>query len=444
MKSIIGLTLLGGIVAGVVALNSVARKPDGKSVLYVAGEPEVVVELASPEQGAIVRVVQAPGTVEAYQEVDISAEVVGKILEMPVDEGSIVKKGDLLCRLDDEDYRARLISAEANVAKLRASVVQAEADFEKAERDLKRQGDLSERNATSLLELADYQTAWVRNRALLEIRKQELIQAEAALKSATEDLKKTIITAPIDGIVSQRFAKQGEVVVTGTMNNPGTRIMVVSDLSKMQVRCRVDESDAPLVDSGQFARIYLQSDTQKSIAGRVERVCPKGTKPQGRDMVTFETLVLVESDDPRVKPGMTANVEIEVARQDEAVTIPIHAVVNRRRKDLPKELVDEFDRRRAVSDGVARIRAAEFIPVIWAVSENRANPRLVETGISDDLKVEVVRGLELGERVVVGPYRSLDQLKDGAKVKVENDKKDGKKTLPGPPEPNEAQAKAGN
>ncbi len=440
MKSVIGLFILGGMVAGVVALNNVARESDGKSVLNVAGELEVPVESISPEQGMIVRTVQAPGTVEALQEVDISAEVVGKILEMPVEEGNKVKKGDLLCRLDDEDYRARLISAEAHVAKLKASVVGAEADLEKAERDFKRQTELSEVNATSMLELADYKTTWVRFRSMVEVRKQELIQAEAELRSSHENLQKTVIRSPIDGIVSQRFAKQGEVVVTGTMNNLGTRIMVVSDMSKMQVRCRVDESDSPLVKTQQSARIYLQSDTEKSIAGHVDRVCPKGTKPTGRDMVTFETLVLVDSDDARVKSGMTANVEIEVARQSDAVTIPIQAVVNRRRKDLPKELVAEFDRRREATDGSVRIRAAEFVPVVWSIVDGTARPRLVETGISDDLKVEVKKGVELGDRVVTGPYRSLDQLKDGSKVKVEGDKKDEKfeeKT------PGEAQANAG-
>jgi len=443
MKGLIGLVVLVGAGFGIVAMNKVARKPDGKSVLHVAQELEFTVEVAVPEAREIVRTVQAPGTVEALQEVDISAEVVGKILEMPVDEGSHVQKGDLLCRLDDADYRARVTSAEANVIKLKATVVQGDADYEKADRDLKRQASLSEQNATSDQEVADYRTAWIRAKAFLEIRKQELVQAEASLQESLKDLQKTVITSPITGIVSQRFAKQGEVVVTGTMNNEGTRIMVVSDLSKMQVRCRVDESDAPDVKENQPARIYLQSDDKKSVAGRVDRAGIKGTKPLGRDMVTFETLVMVEADNVRIKPGMTANVEIEVARQMDAVTIPVQAVVNRKRKDLPKELLEQYDARRTVGDSAARIRVAEYIPIVWIVGEDKkAKPHLVATGISDDVRVEVKDGVALGTRVVTGPYRSLDQLKEGAKVKIEGEEKKEKDKEP-KPDSAEAQAKAG-
>ncbi len=424
MKTIFGFLVLAAVVGGVFALNTVTKTKEGKSVLDVAGEQEVSVEIAAPEQGDIIRTVQAPGEVEALAEVDISAEVVGKILEMPVEEGDGVQKGDLLCRLDDADYRARVRSAEAHVAKLTAAVAQADADYEKADRDFRRQKELSEANATSAIELDDYNTTFKRAKATVDMRKEELKQADADLQSAHEDLEKTIITAPITGVVSQRFAKQGEVVITGTMNNLGTRIMVVSDLSKMQVRCRVDETDAPLVKPDQVARLYLQSDTQKSHPGHVLRVATKGTKPVGRDVVTFETLVMVDSDDPRIKPGMTVNVEIEVARSDNALTIPVQAVVNRKRRDLPKELVEAFDHMRERSDARAKSRAAEYVPVVWAVVDGKADPRLMEAGISDDLRVEVLQGVAVGEQVITGPFRSVDQLKKGSKIKIEEKEKE--------------------
>ncbi len=422
MKTVIGIMLIVGVVAGLYYVNDVTRSEDGTSILHVAGELPINVEVAAPEQRDIVRVVQAPGEVEALSEVEISAEVVAKILEMPVEEGDTVKSGDLLCRLDDADYRARLASANASVAKLKATITQAEADLEKAQRDFQRQVRLSEAEATSALELADYHTALVRARASVEIRRQEQIEAEARLQSAREDLEKTVITAPIDGVVSQLFAKEGEVVVMGTMNNPGTRIMVISDLSKMQVRCRVDETDAPLVLPDQTARIYLQSDTQKGIPGHVLRVAIKGTKPQGRDVVTFETLVLVDSDDLRVKPGMTANTEIEVARSVNVLTVPVQAVVHRKRRDLPEELLTRASELQE-HDPVQRRRAAEYLKIVFCIEEEVAKPRFVVTGISDERGVEIVHGVSSGELVVIGPYRSLDQLKDGSKIKIEEDKK---------------------
>lgn len=425
MKTVIGIVVLVGIVTGLYFLNDITRTEDGSSILKVAGELPVTVKVAKPEQRDIVRTVQAPGEVEALSEVDISAEVVAKILEMPVEEGDTVKQGDLLCRLDDADYRARLTSAEANVAKLKATITQAEADLGKAERDYRRQVRLAESDATSAMELADYRTTLIRTRALVEVRKQELTGAEAMLQSAREDLEKTVITSPIDGIVSQLFAKQGEVVITGTMNNPGTRIMVISNLSEMQVRCRVDETDAPVVESAQVARIYLQSDTQKSIPGHVLRVGTKGTKPPGRDVVTFETLILVDADDPRVKPGMTANVEIEVAREDGVLTVPVESVVHRKRRDLPEELVARYDEQEG-SDLPGQTRhAAEYLKIVFCVSEDVAHPHLVETGISDATGVEIVNGISVDDRIVTGPFRGLDQLKEGSKVKIEAGKDEG-------------------
>lgn len=418
MRTVIGLVVLAAIVGGLYLLNDATRTKDGRSALHVARELPIEVESTKPEQRGIIRTVQAPGDVEAFAEVDISSEVVGKIVEMPVEEGDLVQAGDLLCRLDDADYRARVLSREANVAKLKALIVQAEADVEKAERDWEQQQRLRETNASSPLELANYRTALIGARALLQMRQQELVEAEAFLQSAREDLEKTVIRAPLTGIVSQRFAKQGEVVITGTMNNPGTRIMVVSDLSKMQVRCRIDEADAPLVAPDQIARIYLQSDTRRSIAGSVYRVGTKGTKPLGRDVVTFETLVLITGADPRVKPGMTANVEIEVAGHANALTIPVQAVVYRKRRDLPPELVAEYDRRRAAQDPTLRQNLAEYIKLVFCVQDGKAVPRLVETGINDATSVELLEGVGLDDVIVTGPYRSLDQLKDGSAVKL--------------------------
>lgn len=430
MKTIIGIVVLGAIVAGIYVLNDYTRSEEGQSLLHVAGEPETSVETVQPEQRDIVRTVQAPGEVEAFDEVDISSEVVGKILEMPVEEGDSVQAGQLLCRLDDADFRARVVSAQANVAKLKAMITQAEADLTRVELDWEQMQRLRETNATSPTELAYCRTALVGAQAALEMRRQELIEAEAALQYAREDLAKTVIEAPISGVVSQLFAKQGEVVITGTMNNPGTRVMVISDLSKMQVRCRVDETDAPLVAPGQTARIYLQSDTRRSIPGEVFRAGTKGTKLPGRDVVTFETLVLITGDDPRVKPGMTANLEIEVACREDAVTVPVQAVVYRKRRDLPEDFVKQYDEQQELQDPDARQHLAEYIKLVFCVEDDKAHVRLVQTGISDVSSVEIVEGLTLDDWVVTGPYRSLDRLKDGSPVKLEEDEPEGEEQEP--------------
>lgn len=376
MKGLLTLLVLAAISAGIFALGSLRGKSDGKAILHVAEEVALTVSVAKPAEEEIIRLVQAPGDVEAVLEVDISSEIVAKIIEMPVEEGDVVKKGDLLCRLDDNNLLAEVESGQARIAQLRAAIVQADADLEKAERDLVRQVALSETEATSDLELRDYKTLRDKMKAVREMRHQELVQAEAVLKRIHEDLARTVIRSPIGGVISKLVAELGEVVVTGTMNNPGTVIMTISDLSKMQVRARVDEVDIPLVQPGQKARVYLQSDQDKPVPAQIIRVASKGVKPTGRDVVTFEAIMEVHSHEARIKPGMTANVEIEVDRRGDAITIPVEAIVHRMRKDLSESAVAEFDRLQAGVDLSDRVRQAQYIKVVYVMENDVAKVRV--------------------------------------------------------------------
>lgn len=423
MKTVIGIVVLATVVGGLYMLNDVTRTEEGKSFLNVAGELPLTVTVAKPEQGEIIRLVQAPGDVEAVLEVEISSEILSKIVEMPIEEGDFVKEGDLLCRLDDKNLLADVESGEARIAQLRAGIVQADADLEKAERDFSRQVSLSEANAASDLEVRDYLTIRKKARAVLEMRRQELIQAQAFLKRAREDLKKTVITSPIDGVISKLNAKKGEVVVTGTMNNPGTVIMSISDLSKMQVRARVDEVDVPLVKPDQKGRIYLQSDPDLPVPARVVRVASKGARATGRDVVTFEALLEVLSNEERIKPGMTANVEIEVAKRDDAIAVPVEAVVHRMRKDLPDSILEALDKRQTEVDLSERAKRGQYIKVLYVMEGEIAKVRLADCGIADTRRVEIREGISMDDTVIIGPYRSLDQLRDGKKVALAKEDK---------------------
>ncbi|MEK6643264.1 MAG: efflux RND transporter periplasmic adaptor subunit [Planctomycetota bacterium] len=424
MRRFATLLILMVVVAAIFALGNFRRGADDKPILHVADDVPLTVSIAQPARQEITQIVQAPGDVEAVLEVEVRSEIVAKIDEMPVKEGDIVKKSDLLCRLNDSNLRAEVQSGLARVARLKAAIVDAEAETEKSDRDYRRQLQLTEVDATSDKERQDYSTTFKKARAMLEMRTQELAESEAILTRLKEDLKKTVIIAPIGGIISKLSVKEGEIVVTGTMNNPGTVIMTISDLSKMQVRARVDEVDVPMVKSGQKARIYLQSDQQKPIPAQVVRVASKSTKVVGRDVVSFETILEVQSQDERVRPGMTANVEVEVAKQTDCVTIPLEAVVHRMRKDLPEDIVRKYDAVRA-RDLSEQARQAQYIKVVYIKEEGVAKVRLVDTGIADSRFVELKNGLDLKETVITGPYRSLDQLKEGQKVALS--KEDEKK-----------------
>ncbi len=424
MKGFLVLLVLAAISAGVFALGKVRRESDDKPLLHVATEVALEVNVEAPTRGEIIRLAQAPGDVEAVLDVDISSEIVAKIVEMPVEEGDRVRAGDLLCRLDDKFFLAEIESGKARIAGLKAGITQAEADLEKATRDCERQKRLSEANATSTLELLDYQTIRKKAGAAAEMRRHELEAAQASLRRLEEDLKRTVITSPIDGIISKRNAKPGEVVVTGTMNNAGTVIMTVTDLSKMRVRVRVDEVEVPLVRAGQKALVYLQSDSDRPVPARVERVASKGIKQPGRDIVIFEAILEVLEVDDRIKPGMTANVEIEVAQERDAVTVPVEAVVHRMRKELDDSLVAQFDEMQAKMELSDRMRQAQYIKVVYVKDGEEARVRVIESGIADSKRVEIRSGVAMGEEVIIGPYRSLDQLKDGKKVALATEDED--------------------
>lgn len=427
MKAVWTLLVLAVICGGIFALGRLRRTDDGKPILNVADDVALTVNVATPEREKITRLVQAPGDVEAVDEVEISAEIVSKIVEMAVEEGDEVSAGDLLCRLDDSNLLADAESAAARIARLEASVVQAEVDVEKAERDYKRQLELVESNATSDLEMRDYRTRYRKAVAVHEMHTHELAEAQAFAKRIGEDLKKTVITAPIGGVVSKLNAEQGEVVVTGTMNNPGTVIMSISDLSRMQVRARIDEMDVPYVRADQPGRVYLQSEPDKPVPAKVVRVASKGTKTVGRDVVTFEALLEVLETEARVKPGMTANVEVEVDERDDAITVPVEAVVHRLRKDLPEEIVKAFDEKQAGLELSERVKRGQYIKVLFVKDGDVAKVRLIDSGIADTRRVEICDGIELEDTIIVGPYRSLDQLEDGKKIALApEDKKSSK------------------
>lgn len=434
MRKYVTLLVIVGVVGVVFALGSFRRGADDKPLINVAEEIPLTVFVTRPVKQDITRLVQAPGDVEATLEVEISSEIVAKIEEMPVEENTIVKKGDLLCRLKEDLLRAEVQSCEARIARLQAAMIDSEAELEKAERDYRWQLRLAEAEATSDKERHDYITILKKSKALCEMRKQEILEAQAALKRVKDDLDRTVIRSPIDGIVSRLDAKIGEVVITGTMNNPGTVIMTVSDLSRMQVRARVDEVDVPLVKEGQKARVYLQADQENPVPAKVLRVAAKSTKQEGRDVVTFETLCEILSNDERIRPGMTANVEIEVDHKNDTVTIPVEAIVHRMRKELPPDLVKEYDAKQTATDISDRARAAQYLKVVYVLDGELARVRFVEPGIADTRRVELVTGIKPTDVVITGPYRSLDQLKEARKVSLpEEEKKKLAESAP-PPE----------
>jgi HlyD family secretion protein len=416
--------LAGLLVVGLTAANLV-RAPGSISLDWqLIKPPALEVQAEPPSRGAIVQTITAPGKVESEDEAEIASQLVGRVKEVRVKEGVEVKKDDVLVVLDKTDAKARLDSAMARIERLRGAIEQSEKDLEKALRDARQSGTLAGRGFTTPTEVADARTAVAKAHSGLSMSRQELAESEAMRRTAQREFDLTEIVSPTNGWVSGVNVDVGEVVIAGTVNLPGSVLMTVSNMDKMRVRADVDETDVPLVRKGQPARIFLQAEPLRPVPGAVDLVAPKGKTKN--EVVNFETLVSVErgrvssSTDPQLRPAMTATVEIEVKRSADAMGVPAQAVVHRRRKDLPDTpAVREWAERNARSPGEKSQEAElRYVKIVFVLEGDVARARPVETGLSDERRVEILGGLKPDDRVVVGPFRALDELKDGQSVKI--------------------------
>jgi HlyD family secretion protein len=392
---------------------------------HLRREAPVDVTLAEAAHHDLVHTVEATGKVEAEVEVKISAEVSGRIATLPIHEGDHVRKDQLLLQLDLALFEADVRSGKAKVQKLKESIVMDEADVEKAQRDMERNTQrLVVGRTVDEATAQDSVTTVKKNKAHLNMTKQELLDAESALAKAQEDLRKATIHSSLDGIVSSLSAKQGEVVLVGTMNNPGTVIMTLSEPGSLLARVRIDESKIPLVRVGQKALVHLPNNDRLKLTGTVKHISPKGSKvsalggssstSSSSDVIAFETLIQLDSPPPEVRMEMTVNVEILVDQREGVLTVPAQSVLNRRPRDLPRSLraVAEKESGKAAGPDSSR----RYCQVVFVESQGVAHCRLVKTGIGDRGQVEILEGVKPGERVITGPYRNIDKLHDGTSV----------------------------
>ena len=405
------------VVVGVVAAANLRRDPKRIAIDWQIIKPEArEVSVEIPARGPIVQTITAPGVVEPVEEAEIASQIVGRVVEIRVKDGDAVKKGDLLVKLDETQARAMLDSNGARIARLQAAIAQAESEREKAERDVNRSVKLSTRNVATPTELADARSLLTKFEAALLVARNDLRETEAMRRTSQQDFDRTEIRAPIDGVVAGCEVEVGEVVIPGTTNLAGTVLMTIGNLSQMRVRAEVDETDVPLVKPKQPAKVFLQADPTQPVLGNVDRIAPKGKKTN--EVVSFETLVLVGPATASLRSEMTTTVEIEVRRAEDVLGIPVQAVVHRRRKDLPDtpEMVAWSDRVLGTYGDKAKEAATRYVKIVFVIENGVAKARPVETGISDEKRVEILSGLKPTDRVIVGPFRALDELKDGNTV----------------------------
>ncbi|MGB8658426.1 MAG: efflux RND transporter periplasmic adaptor subunit [Candidatus Zixiibacteriota bacterium] len=376
-----------------------------------SGEKTYQVQAEKVKKTDITSIVTANGKIAPRTDVKISAYVPAKVIQLPVKEGDLVKKGQLLVQLDESEYRAAVNQAKAQLSSAQANLKQAQLTYD-------RQMGLFEKKLSSKEQYDLAETELQRDKALVD-------QATASLEQTQYDLDKTTITSPIDGMVTSLVAEVGEIVMIGTMNNPGTVIMTVSDMSLVEAEVEVDETDIADVKLDQEAKIKIDAYPDTTFRGKVGEIGQTGTLTGvgTQDQVTnFLVKVTLLDTVPTIRPGMSTTVDITTNRRTGVLGIPIQAVVMREEKgDTVKAKKEKTDGALASVDSTSRKKdqkAKKEVEGVFVIENGRAKFAKVKTGVADQQNIEIVSGLKEDDMLVTGTYKILRTLKDGDKVKI--------------------------
>ncbi len=422
---IVVFVILGGCVGGGIWAAKSGKLKDLQEQFNPGMKP-LEVRLEKPRRGDLIRTISAPGSIDPRTKVDISAQVSARIVALLSREGQRVRKGDVLVRLDADDLVAALDSSKAQLASEEARLVGVRAAMENTEREMRRMKELLDTNDVSLSEFEAMKTNYEQAKSSYEQTLNQIDIAKANIKRAEKDLANTTIQASIDGVVTHLDAEVGELVVVGTLNNPGSVIMQLADLSDMLMKAKVDEANIAPVTGGQRCRVFINAYPGKEFVGEVERVRP--TKQLDKDGTTyFETEIRVELPKDNGLRGMLSNVDIEVETLRDVIKVPTQAILDRAVEDLPASI-----RNNPIVD-----KNKKFARVVFVVKDGKAVPLPVTVGSSDLTDTVVLAGLTGDETIIVGPYRSLIGLKADQAVREKIDEPAGETGGKPPAKPEE-------
>ena len=365
--------------------------------------------------------VKASGEIDPRVKVKISAHVIGRIEKLFVKEGDRIEAGQPFLELEQTGFVAARDQSAALLQSAETAVRQAEVDLADARRQERRAVELS---AEGIITQEQLDAAHLRATSAelnLDRARDGVRQARAALDKARDDLAKTTIFAPLAGRVIELNAEEGEVVVSGTMNNPASVIGTIADLSELLAVVDVDETEIVDVALGQEATVDVDAVPGTTYHGQVVEVGSSGyAKPRQPDVTYFRVKVLIADADDGLRPGMSARVAIRTAGHDGVLAVPIQSVVERPPAGAAEKATAGAPSAAGEKATAAATPAGDKEPekVVFVVAAGKAKRLAVATGIADTTHVEITSGLAGGEEVVTGPYRSLRDLKDGEAVRV--------------------------
>jgi HlyD family secretion protein len=385
-------------------------------------EPVITVQTEKVASRTITQVVTASGQVQPKDLVAINPEVSGEIVDLPVVEGQKVTKGQVIVKIRPDQYVAQLQQSEASLQSQMGGEQLAKANYDNSESTYKRAQELYKKKLMSDQDLEAAKTAFDVNKASYESAKANVDQAKAQVAVNQDALNKTVIHAPMDGIVSLLNSKLGERVL-GTSFTTGTEIMDIANMNTMEAQVNVDENDVVLVSVGDTAVISVDAFPDKKIKGIVYQVASSGTTTGAgtQDQVTnfLVKIKILDLNTLDLKPGMSVTADIQTATHHNVLSVPIQSVTVRMPKAAEGAKGENVNTTPAKTSG-NREKAGE---VVFVVKNGVVKAVPVKRGISDDNYVEITSGLKAGEEVVSGSFVAISrELNDGSKVRVDNNK----------------------
>ena len=409
------LYIFGGIGILVVALILIA---------FLGGSKENIIAVQTEKvmKRDITQTVTATGTINPEFKVIITPEVTGEIIGLPVQEGDMVRKGDLLIKIQAETYLAQKERADAVLQSTIANLSMRKAELDKVKSAYDRVIELHAKGLASNAELEIAKSNYLSSKALYESQESSVLQSKASVKEAIDKLSKTSIFSPMDGTISQLNVEKGERVL-GSGFSQGTNIMTVSDLNNMEATVEVDENDVVLISVGDTARIEIDAFGDKIFRGIVTQIgnsaktAGLGTQDQ---VVNFEVRIKLIDVDKKLRPGMSCTAKIETETIKNVLSIPLQSVTARNSfelSDRKKGPEDNDEPTNVKKETKAKPKLQE---IVFVLTKGKADIAKVKTGISDDNYIQIISGLDENQEVVTGSYRAISrELKKGSTVRVE-------------------------
>lgn len=399
-------------------------------IVVIAGgskENIILVQTEKVEKRSITQTVTATGTIDPEFKVLITPEVTGEIISLPVKEGDVVKKGQLLIKIKGDQYMAQKDRLEANLKSSQATLAMRDAELIRVELEFERTKELHNKELSSNSELENAEANYLSAKASYDAAVANVLQSKAQLREVLETLYKTTIYSPMDGVVTQLNVELAERVL-GSGFSQGTNIMTVADLSNMEAVVDVDENDVVLVSVGDTANVSVDAFGDKVFQGVVTEI-GNSAKAEGfgtqEQVVNFSVKIKLLELDPNLRPGMSCNSDIETETVTDVLSVPIQSVTARTDVPVEKDSVKSNgdSEKNEKQPNMGRKEPKE---VVFLLDGGNAKMVVVKTGISDDNYLEIKNGVEEGDEVISGSYRAISrELEDGSIVRVE-DKRGGK------------------